>query len=706
MVVTMFGIAARSPFRGAALVLAGLAFAVTSVYAQERYAVLVGVGEYVNLAEKFQLQGPPNDAQLAREYLLTVEGFDVANVFWLADDAPLPPTRANILAAFDELDRLVQAGDFVLLHLSGHGSRQPAVPGDPDEHDGYDEIFLPADAADWDDSIASVRNAITDNELGAFISSYRNKGADVWLVVDSCHAGTMARGAGDDDVVERFVDPYLELDVPQPSGSAGGLGAGSAGPSFVDRYQTDEQGMLVAFSAAHSSERAPEMRLPRGDESGEIRGLLSHNIFTALGLFPGVSYRQLAQLVTSQYAAMPWTRSTPQFYGTDMDRVVFNASAERATLFAAVRGNDGGVLAVDAGVLRGFDVGAEVAIYGHAHDSDDNVAGVGRVVSSTATNSEVEPVWADGVDVSTLARTVYARLTVPAYETGVTISLVDTKEDADNRRLREIAAAVGPGAGLVEFVEYRPDADYFAAFFDDRFWLLTPGQSLPCEVKAFALEGDAFDCIAERDAESLFWAPPEAVEDLVTKAARVRTLTKLEGLARPSRLAIDVQILTAGMDAPESRLDRPGPLYSGDEVYFSVHNRTRTPWDVFFFYVASNLRIQALQAPGQSVRVLPGERIDDHLGTVDASTVGTESMVIIADPVARIGDGVEADYWFLEQDEWVRTTIKTVGEGGVSAIQGALESLWEQGDYGTRGFGTGADDARIRVFTWTVERSG
>ena len=684
---------------------AALVFGVPAVYPLERYAVLVGVGEYVNLDAKYNLQGPANDARLAREYLLEVEGFEERNIAWLADDAPLAPTRGNILAALDVLDRTVQAGDFVLLHLSGHGSRQPAAPDDPDEHDGYDEIFLPADAADWDDSIGTVRNAITDNELGAFISSFRNKGVDVWLIADSCHAGTMTRGAGDDDVVERYVDPFLALGIPTAYGNVPGTGvAASTGPGFVDQYQSDEQGLLVAFSASHSSERAPEMPLPRGRDDAEVRGLLSHNVFSTLGQFQGISYRQLAQLITSQYASMPWNRSTPQFYGTDMDRVVFNASAERATLFAAVRSRDDGVLRVDAGALRGFDVGARVAIYPQAYESDDTLVGNGMVVSATATDSVVEPDWADDVDVSSLDRTVYARLTVAAYETGVTISLIDTKDDSDNRRLREISEAVAPAVPLVEFVEYRTDADYFAAFFDGRFWLLTPGQSLPCDVRALMLAGDAFDCIAERDAESLLWAPADAVEALVRKAARARTLTKLEALARPSRLAIAVQILAPGMDAPVSRLDRPGALYPGDEVYFSVENSAGTPWDVFFFYVASDLQIQALQVPGQSVRVLPGESINEFLGEITNTTIGTESLVIIGDPVERIGDGVEADYWFLQQEGHPNIATKGHRDGDVSAVQDALESLWTKGGYSTRGFGSGQDDAQIRVFTWTVEQ--
>ena len=584
----------------AAWICGALMLVAAATYAQERYAVLVGVGVYANLPAELHLKGPPNDARLAREYLLHVEGFDDDNIFWLADDASVRPTRANILDALEALDRTMRAGDFVLLHLSGHGSRQPARSGDTDERDGYDEIFLPADAADWDDSIGTVRNAITDNELGQYISSYRSKGVDVWLIVDSCHSGTMTRGVGDDRVVERFVDPFQVLDVPELSVESGAVnGHRAQGPVFVDEYEDEEHGMLVAFSAAHTTERAPEMPLPLRYEGAETRGLLSHNIFMTLSRFPGVSYRQLGQLVTSQYAAIPWNRSTPQFYGTDMDRVVFNGSEERATLFAAVWDRAENAYEVNAGALRGFNVGAGVAIHSDARDIGDNVIGSGTVVQAKATESHLDVRWDEGVDVPHSGATVYARLTIPRYSSEVVISLLNTKDSGDNERLHEIAERIAPGVPLAKFDDYREDADYFAAFFEDRFWLLRPGQSLPCNVRPGVSEEAVDDCDRTREPEELYWSTADDAEELVVKAARVRALTKLTGLSSPGELAIDVRIQRPGMEDPVSRGETPGALYPGDAVFYSVENASKkTAWDIFFFYVDSALGITALQALG------------------------------------------------------------------------------------------------------------
>ena len=51
----------------------------------------------------------------------------------------------------------------------------------------------------WSDATAAVQNGLVDDEIGALIDGLRAKGADVWAVFDSCHSGTVTRGAPDGD---------------------------------------------------------------------------------------------------------------------------------------------------------------------------------------------------------------------------------------------------------------------------------------------------------------------------------------------------------------------------------------------------------------------------------------------------------------------------------------------------------------------------
>ena len=216
-----------------------------------------------------------------------------------------------------------------------------------------------------------------------------------------------------------------------------------------------------------------------------------------------------------------------------------------------------------------------------------------------------------------------------------------------------------PRIPLVKFSGYDPQADYFAAFFDEKFWLLRPGQTLPCSVREMAAAERA-ECERIRRPESLFWSIAEAAERLVSRAARARSLTKLQGVVGlPSSLSIDVQIQRT-QDSPVPFADFEGPLHAGDQLYYSVRNQGRTAWDVFLFYMDSQLGIQALQEPGQSARVLPGEKIDAQLlGTINDKTTGAESLVVIAEPVRA---GLEADYAFLAQDSHLYVRLRGLGQ--------------------------------------------
>ena len=458
--------------------------------AQERYAVLVGVGAYANLGERLQLHGPPNDVALMREYLTSIAGFAEENVVTLADNGPRPPESAAIRAELQNLHGKLAEGDFVLLYFAGHGSRQPAGSDAEEELDGYDEIFLPADVGAWNRDIGAVDNAIVDDEIAEFIDGYRRTGVDVWAVFDSCHSGTMTRGVGDAGVRTRQVPPG-DLGVPTASRATAGTGST---PPFMDISESSgesEMGSLVGFFASHSGEETPEMALPRGAEETdqEVYGLFSYSLWNALRRYPNASYGELAELVLAEYAAMPHMRSTPQFYGTNMEEAVFGGGG-RPSVFRATRSReDRERLEIPAGRLRGFDEGAGVSI--HRDPATDENVGVGVVTNATSTGSTVTAQWRSGVEVPENYRVpVWVRLVQPAYTPTVVISLLETRRDADNDELARLASALE--AEDIPFVTFRRDdrdADYFAAFFSGRFWLLRPDQQLPCPVRPGFEEG-------------------------------------------------------------------------------------------------------------------------------------------------------------------------------------------------------------------------
>jgi hypothetical protein len=110
--------------------------------AAERYALLIGIGEYSMTTAVRPLQGPRHDLE-AMLAVCTSLGYRAGNVTVLQDRQA---TRAAIVAAFEQLAARVRPGDDVLIYYSGHGTspQDPAwrVPLPVDADTG---ALIPAD---------------------------------------------------------------------------------------------------------------------------------------------------------------------------------------------------------------------------------------------------------------------------------------------------------------------------------------------------------------------------------------------------------------------------------------------------------------------------------------------------------------------------------------------------------------------------------
>lgn len=128
----------------------------------KRIAVLVGCN-YPNT--KNELHGCINDVLAMRDVIINRFGFD-PNHIELLTDAPgssVMPTGANIKAALDRMVSKAEAGDVLLFHYSGHGTRIPSLrPIWPFRQ--QDEAIVPCDF-----------NLITGMSLYVRVSSYVQK---------------------------------------------------------------------------------------------------------------------------------------------------------------------------------------------------------------------------------------------------------------------------------------------------------------------------------------------------------------------------------------------------------------------------------------------------------------------------------------------------------------------------------------------------
>lgn len=337
-------------------------------------ALLIGCTEYPSLPRRMWLQGPANDVELFTRLLTSDRfGFDPKSITALAGwpkDESKRPTHANIASAFDRLTAEAERGDQIVILFSGHGSQQPA-DDDPDdrETDGFDEVFLPADAAAWegDGNVNRVRNAIPDDMIRGWLTKLEKKGAFVWVLFDSCHSGTMIRGATEDVERERRIDPSLLLPAEVVRKAARGApksrsGAMEASTADMAEY-TDAAPGIVAMYAAQSSEPTFERPLPnRGDDPhGIFTFTLAQVMFQASS---ALTYRELAERVVAHYRGAGRFQPTPLIEGRSLDRAVLGTEDWPDRPDILVRRDYGkGEVGIAAGYLHGIRPGSVLAVY-------------------------------------------------------------------------------------------------------------------------------------------------------------------------------------------------------------------------------------------------------------------------------------------------------------------------------------------------------
>jgi hypothetical protein len=327
-----------------ALLAGVLLCAAHSVQAEVR-VLLVGVGVYPHLAGK-NLEGPANDLRLMRS---VVQRLQVApqHVTELSDSAGPArlPTRANILSALDRLARDSGPGDWALVYFSGHGAQVPqsvATRHSYAEPDGLDEAFLPRDTRRWVPARGVVEGAIVDDEFAVLFDRIRARGARLWAIFDTCHAGDMTRsaaGPGAERPVWRVVQAQ-ELGVPALGPRRQGKAALLPAPASAQRphaaasVRAAAMPSTVAYFASQPDEPAAEELfadpLASADQPARRRfGVFTYQLHQAMAGWTG-DFDTLATALQTAYRSRPFP--TPQFSGDLQQR--FPGVTPAATLAA------------------------------------------------------------------------------------------------------------------------------------------------------------------------------------------------------------------------------------------------------------------------------------------------------------------------------------------------------------------------------------
>jgi len=653
------------------------------------HAVLVACTAYPNLPKRVSLIGPNNDATMVREFLTQSAPVKFApeNITLLADGlegTAGSPTHQNILDALAATAKKARRDDFVYIHLSGHGSRQPAV--DPNsETDGMDEIFLPSDTGVWADA-AHIPNALLDNQIGEALDAIRSTGAFVWFVIDACHSGTATRAAAIDEdfAVERQVKPE-DLGIPgdklaaaEAAGATRAVGDQPAKPAFGATAPTGAEaagkGGLVGFYAAQTVETTPEMPLPKGADGATRYGLFTFTIFSKIAESqnPAMTYRQLGQAVLQQYAADARNKPTPLFDG-DLDAPVFGTKEGSAALQWPVTVKDGAVT-INAGLLHRLTPGAKLAIVAKPQDATDAAIGMVEVTSAKNLTSRLKPVASGdkpALAADAIPPNAYARVTDLALNFALTVARPSQGEGlADevklvNAMLDDVSMREGKRYN-VSLVEPGKEADIRLAVMREdaipnatkdatdkpALWFL----SASGDIAANGDERPPLIAIDPANPKKLADATAENFE----KIFRAVSLSRLASASdyRNDQVSVTFNIRREGSDQ-EQPLDASTvpSVNPGDIVTIAAKNMSAAMVDINVLYVGSDYSITHMGAN----RMEPNGVLNDDLLVFTGDSFGMERMIAVLTEAPQISE--IADLSFLQQGG-VPAATRGTGDGG------------------------------------------
>jgi Caspase domain len=273
-------------------------FPATSPSTPVKLALLVGINNYLHSDKISALAGSINDVEEMRQLLIGKFEFPPENILVLTDSQA---THAAIINAIQtQLIAKAQQGDIVVFHYSGHGSQMKDVTGKMIS--GVDETIVPYDSRDPAGKVFDISGA----ELHPLLLQLAKKTKNVTFILDSCHSGTLVRGARVRSVVADTRTP-----PPLPAYTVAAM-------REVGAVSEDTAPKFAAIAAATSRESAFE-HFADGKDHGALTYFLVRQLRTAKA---GVTYRDIMDNVAGDVTAN-YPSQHVSLEGAEADQYVF-----------------------------------------------------------------------------------------------------------------------------------------------------------------------------------------------------------------------------------------------------------------------------------------------------------------------------------------------------------------------------------------------
>jgi len=306
----------------------------------KKLALLVGINNYKYPDSISPLAGSVNDVEDMKQLLIGKFEFPPENIVVLED---AQATHAAIINAIQtHLIAKAQPGDIVVFHYSGHGSQMKDVTGKMVS--GIDETIVPYDSRDPEGKVFDISGA----ELHALLVQLSARTKNLTFILDSCHSGTLVRGAR-----VRSVAADTRTPPPLPSFAvAGTRGVGDVSSDVVPRF---------AFIAAATSKESAFEHFTDGKDHGALTYFLAQQLRTAKA---GATYRDVMDSVIGNVTAN-YPAQHPSLEGAEPDQYVFGDASSLARVYvtASPSALDSHRVTIDVGQVQGATVGSTYEVY-------------------------------------------------------------------------------------------------------------------------------------------------------------------------------------------------------------------------------------------------------------------------------------------------------------------------------------------------------
>jgi pimeloyl-ACP methyl ester carboxylesterase len=266
-------------------------------------------------------------------------------------------TKENLINGFQTHLSQAGTGDTALFYFSGHGSQEPA---------GKEFWEIDADrqleTLVCYDSRAGKVTDLADKELRYLISQLGNNGAEVVVIIDSCHSGHASRAIEEDDSATRQTSAQTEPRALQQFVFYND----AVQQGWINNLADIPQGQHILLSACRDIELSKEKKI-----NNQLNGIFTHALCTQLNSQTNtLSYHNLLMRVralthklnrqqTPQIEAILDANTEQPFLGKDIVPIEMMASFKD------------GQWELNAGLIHGIHIGDEVALRDSAGNDPD-----------------------------------------------------------------------------------------------------------------------------------------------------------------------------------------------------------------------------------------------------------------------------------------------------------------------------------------------